>query len=79
MRLDDWLKTATKKLDAAGIGTARLDCLVLLEDCLHKNRAQLLATPELELDNEQQNRLERRLKCRQDHEPLAYIRFKAGS
>ena len=71
-----WLKHATKQLEDAGIETARLDALVLLSDATGKDRAHLLAHPELELTAEQQNQLEVLLKRRLTHEPLAYIRGK---
>ncbi|HEY1835794.1 MAG TPA: peptide chain release factor N(5)-glutamine methyltransferase [Candidatus Saccharimonadales bacterium] len=72
----NWLVGASKQLETAGIETARLDCLVLLEDCLNTNRTQLLAHPERELDIEQIKWLSSRLKRRTKHEPLAYIRGK---
>lgn len=72
----DWLKLATKKLDNAGIGTARLDCLVLLEDATGKDRAWLLAHPEHTVQATTLYRLNRQVKRRVQHEPLAYIRGK---
>lgn len=69
-----WLKQAQTILEHAGTGTARLDCLVLLEDALNTNRAQLLAHPELELTIEQGRKLDRQITRRARHEPLAYIR-----
>jgi release factor glutamine methyltransferase len=76
MKLHEWLQKATEKLESAGIGTARLDLFVLLEDCLNTSRAQLLAHLECELSNEQIKQLEPLLKRRVKHEPLAYIRNK---
>ena len=76
MHVGDWLKTATQKLQQAGIATARLDCLVLLEDYLNTNRTQLLAHLERELTVEQIKWLSLRLVRRAKHEPLAYIRSK---
>lgn len=67
---------ATKQLKEAGIGTARLDALVLLEDITGKDRTHLLAHPELELTTEQQNTLKKLINRRATHEPLAYIRQK---
>lgn len=69
-----WLAQATKQLETAGIGTARLDALVLLEDVLGTDRTHLLAHPEFELTNEQQEALVLLLNRRSMHEPLAYIR-----
>jgi len=76
MKLDDWLAEATTALDEAGIATARLDALVLLEDTVGKDRSHLLAHPEIELTEAQSKKLEARLKRRKAHEPLAYIKGK---
>lgn len=72
----EWLIGATKELTSAGISTARLDALILMEEVLDTDRAQLLAHPELELTHEQYSELESQLKRRRQHEPLAYIRGK---
>ncbi len=72
--VEAWLKDATHQLNDAGIESARLDALILLEDILSTNRAHLLAHPETELDNEQVDELEAQIKRRINHEPLAYIR-----
>lgn len=74
--MNPWLKKAIKQLEDAGVGTARLDALVLLEDITGKDRTHLLAHPELELSTEQQNQLQNLLDRRSQHEPLAYIRQK---
>jgi release factor glutamine methyltransferase len=74
MKLDDWLIQAEQQLKNAGILTARLDALVILEDCLDKDRVYLLAHPELTLTSEQQATLTAQLIRRGAHEPLAYIR-----
>ncbi len=76
MTVNEWLKAATKKLQKANIGTARLDCLVLIEDCLRTDRAHLLAHPETKLTVEQTNILNEQLAKRSKHIPLAYIRGK---
>lgn len=76
MNVHDFLSAATERLSVAGIGTARLDALVLLEDCTAKDRAHLLAHPELELTAEQQKKLDEQISRRLTHEPLAYIRGK---
>lgn len=72
----DWLAQATQQLKSAGIATARLDALVLLEDCLNTNRAHILAYPETVLTGKQQAILQAQLVRREAHEPLAYIRGK---
>lgn len=76
MKISDWLFEATKALEASGIGTARLDCLVLLEDIIGKDRAFLLAHPEFALTQKQIQELDNNIEQRQDHIPLAYIRSK---
>ncbi len=77
MRIIDWLKSATAQLSQAGIGTARLDCLVLLEDVTGRGRAWLLAHSEHELEDLKVRKLESYLLRRLKHEPLAYIRGKS--
>lgn len=72
----EWLARSEASLRAAGIGTARLDCLVLLEDCLGTDRASLLAHPETTPSVEQLNILDEHISRRVKHEPLAYIRGK---
>lgn len=76
MTIDQWLRAAYSQLTDAGIGTARLDAVVLLEDALHTDRAQLLAHPEIELGTEQISILSEQLSRRISHLPLAYIRGK---
>jgi release factor glutamine methyltransferase len=76
MKADQWLKTCTSSLKRAGIPTARLDCLVLLEDITTKNKAYLLANPNYKLSDLQLKKLNKQIKQRSRHEPLAYIRGK---
>lgn len=66
------------KLAGAGVETARLDCLVLLEDALNTDRAHLLAHADTELTTEQLSELDAALARREAHEPLAYIRGHAA-
>lgn len=73
---NQWLKSATETLESAGLESARLDSLILLEDALGKDRTHLLAHPEIELSNEQITALNDKLVRRVTHEPLAYIRGK---
>lgn len=77
MRADKWLAKATGLLETVGINTARLDCLILLEDATGKDRSWLLAHPETTLQGPTLQRLEKQLKRREKHEPLAYIRGKS--
>ena len=76
MKVAEWLGEATLKLEDAGIGTGRLDCLVLLEDVLKRERAWLLAYPETLLEKKSIQKLNSFLHRRVKHEPLAYIRGK---
>ncbi|MEX2007137.1 MAG: HemK/PrmC family methyltransferase [Candidatus Saccharimonadales bacterium] len=69
-----WLDIACRKLTAAGIGTAELDSLVLLEDVTSKDRAYLLAHPETPLSKQARRKLNALLKQRTIHMPLAYVR-----
>lgn len=74
MRVDAFLARSGAKLAAAGIGSAQLDCLILLEDTLHKDRSWLLAHPEHQIKSEQLKKLNKQITQRSAHEPLAYIR-----
>ena len=76
LTIAQWLSEATIRLTAAGIITARLDCQLLLEDCLDISRAQLLAYPDTNLSASQQTDLQSQLDRRMHHEPMAYIRGK---
>ncbi|HVI60793.1 MAG TPA: HemK/PrmC family methyltransferase [Candidatus Saccharimonadales bacterium] len=76
MRVKAWLKQAERKLFEAGIGTARLDALVLLEDVTGRDRAWLLARPDHKIASADQAVLTNLLNRRARHEPLAYVRKK---
>ncbi len=76
MRIDTWLQQATKKLEQAGVGTARLDALVLLEDVTGRDRTWLLAHPDHKISPTEQTKLTKLLSQRARHEPLAYLRKK---
>lgn len=73
MRLNEWLKAATSKLDQAGIGTARLDTLILLEDVIGLDRSRLLTEPELDIPAAKLSKLNNLLNKRATHVPLAYL------
>lgn len=73
---DQWLVAAIGRLKAAEIKTARLDALILLEDQLPMNRAQILAHPEQPLKTSTVNVLNAQVVRRCTHEPLAYLRGK---
>jgi release factor glutamine methyltransferase len=72
-----WLKQTTQQLKQSGVESARLDALILLEDCVGKDRAWLLAHPEHDLAHEQTERMEHQIEQRKHHTPLAYIRGKS--
>jgi release factor glutamine methyltransferase len=74
MTIHEWLRQASHDLETAGIETARLDTLILLEDCLTQGRAWLLAHQDAQLSAEQVGLLKKLLKRRAMHEPLAYVR-----
>jgi release factor glutamine methyltransferase len=74
MRLAAALAHGQDRLEKAGIGSARLDVLILLEDLLHKDRSWILANPVHELSSGQFRKLDRKLERRQKHIPLAQIR-----
>lgn len=76
MKIADWLQSSTHFLTNYDIPTARLDCLVLLADALEKDKAYVLAHPELELTDVQVTRLKNQLTQRRQHAPIAYIRGK---
>lgn len=76
MTIQTWLTDAQRQLEAAGIGTARLDALVLLEDVIGKERGWSLAHGEAELTADKIEKLSALLHRRITHEPLAYIREK---
>ncbi|HEY8999374.1 MAG TPA: peptide chain release factor N(5)-glutamine methyltransferase [Candidatus Saccharimonadales bacterium] len=76
MNVADFMSEGSAKLSKAAIETARLDVLVLLEDVLSIDRAQLLAHPERELNKTQTDLLNEKVMRRSKHIPLAYIRGK---
>ena len=76
MTVGNNVRHATARLQAAGIATARLESLVLLEDVLNTNRTHLLAHPEEQVSIEQQNLFNRMIELRVSHIPLSYIRHK---
>lgn len=76
MKTLQWLANATSILTQSGIQTARLDCLVLLEDVTGRPRPLLLAHPEEELTEQEQSLLDRQIVKRAAHIPLSYIRGK---
>jgi release factor glutamine methyltransferase len=76
MTINELMLSAAKELNTGGIGTARLDALVLLEDVTGLDRAWLLARPDHKLSPSELTKLTKLLKRRAEHEPLAYVRKK---
>lgn len=77
MTVGQFIDQATNKLDKAGITTARLDCLILLEDTLRIDRARILAHPETKIPIKTEVELNTKVIQRAAHRPLAYIRNQA--
>lgn len=73
MNIQTFLTQSTKALQAAGIKTARLDCLVLAQHVLQKDKAWLLAHLECDLSPTQQHDLRMLVKKRAQRYPLAYL------
>lgn len=76
MIIDSWISQSTSLLSQAGVSTARLDALVLLEDVLGKDRSWLLAHGDSEISSADQATLKKLLSQRAKHLPLAYVRGK---
>lgn len=74
MTIDEWLKHSVAQLKEAGISTARLDCLVLLEDVTKQDRGWLLSHADEVLQGSVLKRLNTKIAQRAQHVPLAYIR-----
>jgi len=74
MQAGYWIRVSTEQLTTAGISTARLDCLVLLEDLTGKDRSWLLSHPEHKLQGSIIEILSKKIAQRAQHIPLAYIR-----
>lgn len=70
MRLDEWLRTATTRLDLAGVESARMEAQVLAAHLLRVERSWLLAHPEHDFDGLAAEQL---LTRREAGEPLAYL------
>jgi release factor glutamine methyltransferase len=78
MQLETFLQKSTEQLRNAGIQTARLDVLILLEDVLARDRAQLLAHPEFDIPILLLAKLNTFIIQREKHIPLAYIRGRSA-
>lgn len=73
MTVGDWLKTRAKILSDNGIGSARLDCILMLEKVLSHDRGWLLAHLDEPLPDLESRALEVLFARRYQHWPMAYI------
>jgi len=73
----EFLDKGTDKLQAAGITSARLDILILLEDVVGTDRAHILAHPDALIKRADIAKLNNFITQRLEHVPLAYIRGQA--
>lgn len=73
MKISNWLTTSTKQLEQSGSTSARLDCLILLELILQKDRSYILAHLDDELTEDQKAELTILFDRRMQHEPIAYL------
>ena len=69
----EWLQEATKALNKANIPSAHLDALLLLEHISSKKKEILLTYPETFIGRNQLRKLNKLLKKRSEHIPLAYL------
>jgi release factor glutamine methyltransferase len=74
MTIGEFLTTATADFKQAGIESARLDALILLEDAIGQDRALLLAYPERDIPPHLVAGLNTQRARREQQIPLAYIR-----
>lgn len=74
MSIEKWLGVATTELSDAGVPNPRLDCLVILEDTLERDRSSLLANPNEVISSQELSSLDLKLQKRKSRIPLAYIR-----
>lgn len=78
MTIGTFLTSSVKRLQHAGVDSARLDCLILLEDVLGQNRAHILAHPEQEISDSIEKKMNKKIEQREKSIPLAYIRGRAA-
>lgn len=72
--ISETLKTAAEILHQSEISESRREASSLLALALQKDKSFLIAHPEYELSNEEENRFKAFLQRRAEHEPLQYIR-----
>jgi release factor glutamine methyltransferase len=71
--INDWLNTATSRLLAADIDSARIDAELILADSMDKSRTYLHAHNDEVLDIKYLSCANPQLERRIRHEPIAYI------
>ena len=74
MKIADWIHDRSTLLKKRGIETARLDCLVLLEDLFGKDKAWILANDDKTIPSPEVGKLDELIKKRSTHTPLAFLR-----
>lgn len=77
MTIIEWLVENMSRLQKVGVDSPRRDCLVLVEDVLHKDRAWVVTNPQYRLRKPNLEKLDKLIARRLKREPLAYIRGKA--
>lgn len=73
MNIGEFLAFGTNKLSDSKVESARLDCLILIEKVINKDRSFILAHPDYMLNVKQLAELNKYISRRENHEPIAYI------
>lgn len=73
MKIAEILVQAKKDLDASGVGSSRLDSLILLSYAISFSREQLIFNPDFELDKAQQQNFFALLERRKARQPVSQI------
>lgn len=73
LTVGEWLALNTKRLESAGIRSARLDCFILLEQRVSHGRASILAHLNDVLTDEVLVKLNNDISLRLQHKPVSYI------
>jgi release factor glutamine methyltransferase len=74
MKIETWLSSNINRLKNAGIESARLDCLLLLEDELNHSREYIISHGDDDIKALQLAKLNKKINQRCKRIPLAYIR-----
>jgi release factor glutamine methyltransferase len=73
MTIDEWVQESTKKLSKAGIESARLDCLLILQSVSGQDKNWLLTHGDKIITEQALKQFNDMLDRREKREPLAYI------